>query len=801
MLSDQKILLAGLPDDERRTIESALIRSGFNTEHIYWGENLPDEVFACVIVDLGRSEYREASQLLKNPALSQASCITLLDQKNAHARLIAMTMGTDDIIYKPVHLRELIAKVSILIDKYLDRNLGTSTYLEDDIDLLQRLQDYASHGVTGSISFTGNGFCTVISFENGMIVGVQNGRKTGMTAITSVWRTLPGQVEFLGNHVTRDLDVPFDTSKAIAQIADTVQTWQSISSPAPGLNTICNINWAIYGEHEAGLPRQVRRIAQLFDGNRSLGEILDAVALDDRLLIKILAKLAQDGILKAQNAVVKEVPLDAWVKQNLKSDEMRSKPAMTSLQRQEEVTPRIQIEVPAPVASRVAEQAQLNANSRSYEDEAYDEEEDEYDEAYDEEEDEYDEEEYADNEYAGEGFAENEPTPSVILYAGDLDKSAAEASARFERLAAAESPEEKLEQTIIEMCKSGDLAQLEPIENIPVDPEALEEHIAALPEAKTRTMTVREDVQCRDDDEAEAYSYQNQVNSPKIDSQHVIVSMGSVPILKTVAQDVQNAEVNALNKSSFDESANKLDNLPTPREAKEDEEFEEDEETELDEETEDEENVDGTSEHDSGEYDDEEDDEEEDSDDEEKYDFDKTRGILDAFSRINPSNDPKSSYSEKYSHGNRVVEASSYTRGDKANTLRSIGNVERGNTDVMRGKVLDDEDDDHLYEDGEGGAGEEREGLGSEPEVIKKEEKPKRSVPKFPTPEEWEELKLQSIKEASLRKQRKISMVLLVIIVILLIFFLWLFLRHPKPTATQGVKADTPVEAPVEAEK
>ncbi len=777
MLSDQKILLAGLLDDERRTIESALIRSGFNTEHIFWGEPLPKEVFACVIVDLGRGEYREASQLLKNPALSQASCITLVDQSNAHARLIAMTMGTDDIIYKPVHLRELIAKVSILIDKYLDRNLGTSTYLEDDIDLLQRLQDYASRGLTGSVSFFGNGYRTEISFEQGLIVGVRNGRKTGSSAITSVWRTLPCQVEYLGDQITRDIDPPLETSKAIAQIADTVQTWHSISNPSPTLNTVCTINWAVYGSYENELPRQVRRIAQLFDGNRSLGEILDAVALDDRLLIKILSKLAVDGILKVYDAAVKDVPLDAWVKQNLKSDDMRSKQASVLFQRQEEVTPMIQL---APLV-QVEQPIEVSAASTIVLDQDSEDEYEEEDASEDDDESLYDDETFKDNEYVGEEFVENGPTPSVIMYAGDLEASAAAASANFLHQVA-DSPEEKLEQAIIEMCRSGELAQLEPDEDRPVDPEELRLHLDMLEEVETCTTVVRGDVYDEEGFEEDGFVPTSVVHELYPNEHSEIVSMGSVPILKPIEQDDKKSSLlESESKKSCANATNHQNACLTDGGVSEDE-------VKTDARGMRREAGNSRARHDSGAYVDGADDEDEDDGDDfddRASDLNKARGILDAFSRINPSNDSKRGYVEV--HGdkplsrNRIVESASYTRGNEADTLRSRCNVERGETDVMK-RVIDGDDvsEDH---------GKGSKGFRESPDRSKEAGvKSKRSVPKFPTPEEWEAMKQERIREASIRRQRKITIILVIIIIGLLSFFFWMFLREPTST-TSHVKA------------
>ena len=646
MLSDQKILLAGLNNDERRFIESVLIRSGFDIYHIQWHDALPEEEFACVIINLERDAYHSASALLKNPRFGQCGCIMLLNASDEHSRLIAMTLGTDDIVYKPVHLRELIAKVSILIDKYLDRRLGMSTCLEDDIDLLQRLQDHAARKFSGTICFSGNLHRVLFTFKQGALIGANSGKKAGLNAITAVWRTIPAQISIKIDELAEcNIEPAFETSRAISHITDTIQTWQKMFVQPHTLQTVCSIDWRLYAQFEATLPRQVRRIIQLFDGIRTIDDIFDAVNLDDRLLVKILFKLAQDGILRIENGEQGEVPLDQWVNQNLRSGRQRvSVPPERSFE------------------GMVAESAQSQAPDIELE---------------------VDEEE----------FDEIEPTPSVILYAKDLRQGTPAPSENELPALKSLNPEERLERNLIEMCRDGALAQLDLFEPDPVDPEELERHTAQMASVITAETRIRDDM---------------------------VIGASSNEMARVEEKRVKSS-VDTLKDEIFS-SAAALNGHAA-----------------------------GSHEEDGYGEEDEFEDEYEEYEDDEYYDTRSVelnaRGILEAFSRINPG-------SEDEQHEPVAVK-----RADQFEAKPDLGQgaVRREDGYEATGALEED------------GAFEEESFSDDFVEAAEAELSIQEtsSLKKFPTPDEWQRLKLERVKRISERRNRLIQMGLLLAIVII----------------------------------
>ncbi len=314
MLTDQKILLAGFTSDKSCLIESTLCRAGFSVCHIGWRDPIPEENIACVILNLINGEFDSASNLLRQSPLVQAGCISVLPASNDHARLLAMTMGTDDIVYEPLHYKELIAKVSILIDKYLDRRVGTNTFINDDIDLVQRFQDLSTSRYTGTMKLSGrDGRTACIGFDHGNIVHACVGSRSGSQAVASLWRVIPAQMALTSESVTPNIAPPLEVIRAASSITATIQTFQRISKPAPTLSSVCSVDWHLYKMSAARLPRQVRDLMPIFDGSNTMEQLLDSVPIDEQLLVKIFAKLARENILMFSNATTDALQLEQWV--------------------------------------------------------------------------------------------------------------------------------------------------------------------------------------------------------------------------------------------------------------------------------------------------------------------------------------------------------------------------------------------------------------------------------------------------------------------------------------------------------
>jgi len=327
VLAEHVTLLAGCRDDERKLLEAALNHVGLDVIYCQYDEAWEStRAVACVVMDLSNREFDAALRLLQSPALARSEKLAFLAPDNPHGRLLATTMGIDDVVIKPLRLREIITKISLLAERYQERMVGLSAFFNDEIDFIQRLQDLAVMRFSGAMLLNGRGHKATICFEHGAIVGIDFGKRRNQAAIGSLWRLLPATHCLVPEAARPDWmqrkPLRLEAAEAVASFVESAEVFRKIFSGQDRLEEVLTVNWSAYAKISDSLPKQVRRIVQMFDGVRNLEDILDAVNFDEVLLLQILQKLCHKQILtQSGNESEDEVALGAWVSSFLSQSE------------------------------------------------------------------------------------------------------------------------------------------------------------------------------------------------------------------------------------------------------------------------------------------------------------------------------------------------------------------------------------------------------------------------------------------------------------------------------------------------
>jgi len=319
VLAEHVTLLAGCQDDERKLLEAALSHVGLDVIHCqYDGAWESTRAVACVVMDLSNREYDAALRLLQSPALARAEKLAFLPPDNPHSRLLATTMGIDDVVIKPLRLREIITKISLLVARSQERMVGLSAFFNDEIDFIQRLQDLAVMRFSGAMLLNGRGHKATICFEHGAIIGIDFGKRRNQAAIGSLWRLLPATHCLVPEAARPDWmqrkPLRLEVAEAVAGFVESAEVFRKIFTGQDRLEEVLTVNWSAYARISDSLPKQVRRIVQMFDGARNLEDILNAVNFDEVLLLQILQKLCSKQLLiQGGSEPEDEVALGAWV--------------------------------------------------------------------------------------------------------------------------------------------------------------------------------------------------------------------------------------------------------------------------------------------------------------------------------------------------------------------------------------------------------------------------------------------------------------------------------------------------------
>jgi two-component system catabolic regulation response regulator CreB len=122
-----------LVDDEPAIAEAvgfALQAEGFRTRHCLTGDDclaaLGEESPALVLLDVGLPDGSGFGLFGRIRALSEAPVVFLTARKEEIDRVVGLEMGADDYIVKPFSLRELVARVRMVVRRGQQRP-GTSS--------------------------------------------------------------------------------------------------------------------------------------------------------------------------------------------------------------------------------------------------------------------------------------------------------------------------------------------------------------------------------------------------------------------------------------------------------------------------------------------------------------------------------------------------------------------------------------------------------------------------------------------------------------------------------------------------
>ena len=335
MRSEQTVLIVGCQPSIERILSASLQRQGYRVLISDFFDILPFEKTPhCLLINLEENQCIQARKFLEQPALAYCKRILIIDSHSSRLRQWSIDIPVDDVIFKPVRLRELLTRVKLILEREV--TLPGQETTVDELDFAQRMQTLTDERFTGLVHFAAKHVDADLFFVRGTIAGVRVGKKIQKTAIGALWRVFPAV-----HHIKPKVRLPdwalenpldCDQNQFIAIVVRTGGFFHDIFGDNRQLQVIYRINSLEYERVYRDLPRQVRQIIQHFDGERTFEEIMDTLNLDEMLLMQIVRRLLDESlIVECSHAREdQDVPLKAWIQSGASSAEIKR--ALTSPQ-------------------------------------------------------------------------------------------------------------------------------------------------------------------------------------------------------------------------------------------------------------------------------------------------------------------------------------------------------------------------------------------------------------------------------------------------------------------------------------
>jgi CheY-like chemotaxis protein len=313
-LAKQKLLLVDADPRSVRVLEVSLKKAGYSVTTATDGLDALAKI-ESLTPDLVLSDtrlpkldgYTLVRKLKERNEWASIPIVFLTSQKSIEDKIRGLELGVEDYLTKPIFVRELIARVNLLLARRTQENITASrTTLAgrtrfsgstQDMAVVDLLQTFEVSRKTGVCHLHGGTQEAHIYFRDGKVVDAELGRLRGEEAIyrALIWNEAAFEVEFktIGNE-----DVIGGSTQAILMEGmRRVDEWGRLCEQLPPLTTVFEIDHQQLLDRLNEIPDELNGILRLFDAERTLSQVVDDSPFEDLSTLSTITKLYFEGLL------------------------------------------------------------------------------------------------------------------------------------------------------------------------------------------------------------------------------------------------------------------------------------------------------------------------------------------------------------------------------------------------------------------------------------------------------------------------------------------------------------------------
>lgn len=312
-MAKQNLLIVDADSRSLKVLEVSLRKAGYSVTTCASAEEALETV-ALSKPDLILSDTRlpkmdgfELVRRLRATAeLADVPLMFLSSDTTVESKVRGLQLGVADYLTKPIYIKEIITRVQLELQRRqregIERKtIETKTRFSGslaDMGLVDLLQTIDISRKSGVLHLSQNGRHGEIHFVDGTIRHAHLGKLKGDAAVYRflVWNEGEFDLEFRATTVDRPT-VTMTTQGLLMEGMRRVDEWGRILEQLPPLDSIFEIASDELAERLAEIPDEINDLLRLFDGRRSLLEVVDEYASDDLEALTMITKLFFEGLI------------------------------------------------------------------------------------------------------------------------------------------------------------------------------------------------------------------------------------------------------------------------------------------------------------------------------------------------------------------------------------------------------------------------------------------------------------------------------------------------------------------------
>ncbi|MCA9522421.1 MAG: response regulator, partial [Myxococcales bacterium] len=302
-MTRQHVLLLDRDAVALRVTESNLKNRGFSVTALEKGAEALNElqftqhdVIVCDVELADQSGFDFRRHLVVDSKLADIPFVFTADEATTKNKVEALKLGVDVLLVKPLYSAELVARLRLLVARRDSEALESGRRepvrgslsrfsLADLIMLCHRQQhscriELRSHGSSGALYVHG-----------GVMIDALVPPFVGERALTRMlsWSTGEYTVRFVGELRTPTIHRP--PGEVLADCLAVAEQWSDMRELLPSLGSVFTLDLKRVLELPDTLPADLLAISKLFDGSRTLQDVIDASPLDDLETLGAISRL------------------------------------------------------------------------------------------------------------------------------------------------------------------------------------------------------------------------------------------------------------------------------------------------------------------------------------------------------------------------------------------------------------------------------------------------------------------------------------------------------------------------------
>ena len=255
---------------------------------------------------LGRDGFAFVSELRSRPTLAQIPFMFLSSDPSVESKVRGLELGIEDYLAKPVYIREILARVNLVMERKEREGFGRtaktrfSGSLEDMglVDLLQTIDLSRKSGVLKLSSGPRRG---TVMFAEGRVIEAELGKLTGEAAIYRflLWNEGSFEIEF--GEARGEDKLGISTQALLMEGVRRLDEWGRLQEQLPGLHAVLEVDHVELMQRLGEIPDELNIVLRAFDAQRDLAEVLEVAAGDDLVTLTAISKLFFDGFLRVRH--------------------------------------------------------------------------------------------------------------------------------------------------------------------------------------------------------------------------------------------------------------------------------------------------------------------------------------------------------------------------------------------------------------------------------------------------------------------------------------------------------------------